>query len=179
MSKLDTYINECMLLLLSLQQGMAACPTNHEPLARERHAVVAVGSKLHIWGGKAESDVKSRELTRSVEVFDISKELWERKEIIHGSPPPGLWNTAYTVVGSYLFVFGGYNGESRYNSLYKLNLQTLKWEQVRVLNPSDGPQRKSGCRMVSFEENKLVVFAGDTDNGRTDELHIFTLDTGE
>lgn len=78
-----------------------------------------------------------------------------------------------------MFVFGGYNGESRYNSLYKLNLQTLKWEQVRVLNPSDGPQRKSGCRMVSFEENKLVLFAGDTGNGRTNELHIFKLETGE
>ena len=168
-----------LLLLLLLQEMMAAHHTIYEPLPRERHAVVAVGSKLHMWGGNAGSDVKSREMTQSVEVFDITKELWERKKIMHGNPTPGLWNTAYAVVGTCLFVFGGFDGKSRYNSLYKLDLKIFQWKQVRASNPSNGPQRKSGCRMVSYGENKLVVFAGDTDNGRTDELHIFKLDTGE
>ena len=154
---------------------MAARHTSYEPLPRFLHAAVAVDNKLHMWGGSKE---KSREEADKIETFDISTELWEQKPT-HGTPPPGLCDTAYTVVGSSLFVFGGYDGESHRDTLFKLDLLSFQWEQVQVSNPSSGPQRKEGCRMVSNGDNQLVVFAGYTDSGRTDELHVFDLDKGE
>ena len=158
---------------------MAAQHTSYEPLPRRTHAVVAADNKLHMWGGFTESEEKSREIASKLEVFNISTELWEQKPT-HGTPPPGLWGTAYTVVGSCLFVFGGYDGDgSRHNTLFKLDLHTFHWEQVQVSNPSTGPERKAGCRMVSYGSNQLVIFAGWTDSGRTDELHVFDLDKGE
>ena len=57
--------------------------TSYEPLPRAYHAAVAVENKLHMWGGWAGSVEKSRELAPTIEVFDISKELWEQK--------PGGW----------------------------------------------------------------------------------------
>ena len=66
-----------------------------------------------------------------------------------------------------------------HNTLFKLDLLTFQWEQVQVSNPSRGPQRKAGCRMVSYGDNQLVVFAGYTGSAHTDELHIFDLDKGE
>ena len=157
---------------------MAARPTSYEPLPRWLHAAVAVDNKLHMWGGRAGSKKKSREVADKIEMFDISKELWEQKPT-HGIPPPGLWDTAYTVVGSCLFVFGGYDGVSWHNTLFKLDLHSFQWEQVQVSNPSGGPQKKAGCRMVSYGDNQLVVFAGYTGRRRTDELHVFDLDKGE
>ena len=157
---------------------MAAHHTSYEPLPRSGHAAVAVDNKLHMWGGKAGSKEKSREEAHKIEVFDISKELWEQKPT-HGTSPPGLWGTAYTVVGSCLFVFGGYDGESRHNTLFKLDLRSFQWEQVPVSTPYSGPQRKRGCRMVSYGDNQLVVFAGYTGSAHTDELHVFDLDKGE
>ena len=157
---------------------MADHHTSYEPLPRSGHAAVAVDNKLHMWGGETGSVEKSQELTKQVEVFNISTELWEQKPA-HGTPPHGLWNTAYTVVGSSLFVFGGYDGVSRHNTLFKLDLHNFQWEQVQVSNPSSGPQGKSGCRMVSYGDNQLVVFAGYTGSGYTDELHVFDLDKGE
>ena len=158
---------------------MAARPTSYEPLPRCQHAAVAVDNKLHMWGGRAGSREKSREEADKMEVFDISKELWEQKPT-HGTPPPGLWYTAYTVVGSSLFVFGGYDGESWHNTLFKLDLLSFQWEQVQVSNPSSGPQKKDGCRMVSYGDNQLVIFAGYTGSSVwTDELHVFDLDEGE
>ena len=157
---------------------MAARHTGYEPLSRSEHAAVAVDNKLHMWGGSkgwTGSKEKSREVAQKLEVFDISTELWEQKPT-RGTPPPGLWDTAYAVVGSCLFVFGGYDG---HNSLFKLDLHTFRWEQMRVLNPSSGPQRKSGCGMVSCGDNQLVVFAGWTGSAYTDELHIFDLNKGE
>ena len=157
---------------------MAAHHTSYEPLPRSSHTAVAVDNKLHMCGGCAGSKEKSRELSKHVEVFDISKELWEQKPT-HGTPPPGLCNTAYTVVGSYLFVFGRWDGVSRHNTLFKLDLHTFQWEQVQVSNPSSGPQRKNGCGMVSYGDNQLVIFAGYTGSAHTDELHVFDLYKGE
>ena len=157
---------------------MAAHHTSYEPLPRYSHAAVAVDNKLHMWGGRAGSKEKSREEADKIEVFDISTELWEQKPT-HGTPPPGLWDTAYTVVGSSLFVFGGWDGVSLHNTLFKLDLHSFQWEQVQVSNPSSGPQRKRGCGMVSNGDNQLVIFAGYTDSGYTDELHVFDLHKGE
>ena len=158
---------------------MAAHHTGYEPLPRRSHVAVAVDNKLHMWGGsKRWAWEKSQKLVQKLEVFDISTELWEQKPT-HGTLPPGLWDTAYAVVGSCLFVFGGYGGGSHHNSLFKLDLHTYQWEQVRVSNPSSGPQRKSGCGMVSYGDNQLVVFAGYTGSRYTDELHVFDLNKGE
>ena len=157
---------------------MAAHHTSYEPLPRFGHVAVAVDNKLHMWGGFGGYGEKSRDLSKHVEVFDISTELWEQKPA-HGTSPPGLWDTAYTVVGSSLFVFGGYDGVSRHNTLLKLDLRRFQWEQVQVSNTSSGPQRKAGCRMVSYGDNQLVIFAGFTGSAHTDELHVFDLDKGE
>ena len=88
----------------------------------------------------------------------------------------GLWNTAYTLVGSCQFVFGGYDGVSHHNTVFK---HTFQWEWVQVSNLSSGPQKKHGCRMVSYGDNQLVAFAGYTNSGDTDEVHVFDLDKGE
>ena len=157
---------------------MAARHRSCEPLPRCSHAAVAVDNKLHMWGGLTGSWEKSREVAQKLEVFDISTEHWEQKPT-RGTPPPGLSNTAYAVVGSCLFVFGGWDGVSRHNSLFKLDLHTYQWEQVRVSNPSSGPQKKTGCGMVSYGDTQLVVFAGCTGSAYTDELHVFDLNKGE
>ena len=160
---------------------MAAHHTGYEPLPRCSHAAVAVDNKLHMWGGSkqwASSWEKSQKLAQKLEVFDISTEQWEQKPT-HGTPPPGLWATAYAVVGSYLFVFGGFDGVYNHNSLLKLGLLTFQWEWVQVSNPSSGPQKKHGCRMVFYGDNQLVVFAGYTGSVWTDELHVFDLNKGE
>ena len=158
---------------------MAARRTSYEPLPRSGHAAVTVDNKLHMWCGWRGYGEKSREEADKIEMFDISTELWEQKPT-HGTPPPGLHDTAYTVVGSSLFVFGGYDsGESRHNTLFKLDLRSFQWEQVQVSNPSSGPQKKEGCRMVSYRDNQLVVFGGCTGSVNTDELHVFDLDKGE
>ena len=161
---------------------MAAHRTSYEPLPRHSHVAVAVDNKLHMWGGSARSKEKSREEADKIEMFDISKELWEQKPT-RGTPPPALCNTAYTVVGSCLYVFGGYDSVSCHNTIFKLDLHNFQWEQVQVLNPSSGPQKKYGCRMVSNGDNQLVIFAGYTGSAwtdaYTDELHVFDLDKGE
>ena len=47
----------------------------------------------------------------------LNRCIWEQK-LTHGTPPPGQWDTAYTVVGSCL-CFRGYDGASTFKVLYE------------------------------------------------------------
>ena len=156
---------------------MATHRSSYEPIGRFGHAAVAVGTKVHIWRG-AGPNRNVQEFASTVEVFDMTTELWEQKSI-HGIPPLGWSNTAYTVVGTSLYSFGGSDGKACSNSLYQLDLHTLEWKELVVRNPCSGPQRKRGSRMVSYGDNQLIVFAGKGDNGFTNEMHIFNIEKGE
>ena len=111
----------------------------------------------------------------TVEEFDVTTELWEQKSI-HGTPPPGLANSASTVLGTSLYSFGGFDGKLSSSTLHQIDLHTL---QLMVQNPSSGPQGLIGSNMVSFGDNQLIVFAGKGVCGCTNELHIFNIDRGE
>jgi len=152
--------------------------SSYEPQPRCEHVAVSVGRNLHVWGGNAGSNEKSQDLATTVEVFDVSTNLWKRNPT-NGKPSPGLFGTAYTVVGTTLYVFGGRdkNGALQ-NSLYKLDLFSFQWEEIKPTNPSRGPQKKHGSGMLPCGDNQLVIFAGCTDSGYTDELHIFDLTKG-
>ena len=166
-------------MLLFTFSAMAARHSKYEPLSRWGHAAVAAGSKLHVWRGWTGSARKLKAVASTVEQFDVTTEQWKQKSI-YNTPPPGLCNTANTVVGTSLYSFGGYDGRNPSNSLHQLDLHTLEWKDVVVQNPSSGPQKKFGCRMVSYRDNQLIIFAGSMEDPRcTNEVHVFNLNKGE
>ena len=146
---------------------MATKQSKYVPPPTEGHAAVPIGDKIYRWGGK-----KSEERRNVVDVFDVKKEQWECLPT-RGPPPPGIDGCTYTAIGSFLFTFGGYGDHSFHNSIHQLDTKTMEWRGLVPRNPSDAPQKKSKCEMVSLDDDKLVVFAGYTERGQTDELHVF------
>ena len=182
----DTYY--CTLIVLPplqrnadtqlVESAVHRARSSYEPQPRCEHVAVPVGRNLNVWGGNAGSGEKSQDLATTVEVFDVSTNLWKRNPT-NGVPPPGLFGTAYTVVGTSLYVFGGRDrNDCLQNSLYKLDLFSFQWEEIRPANSSSGPQKKQSSRMVPCGDNQLLVFAGCTASGYTDELHLFDLAKG-
>ena len=147
---------------------MATKQSKYVPPPTEGHAAVPIGDKIYRWGGEG-----SEQKRNMVDVFDVSKEQWECR-ITRGPPSPGIAGCAYTAIGSSLFTFGGYGDRSHHNSIHQLDTKTMEWRELVPRNPSDAPQKKNGCRMVSLDNDKLVVFAGYTGHDKwTDELHVF------
>ena len=147
---------------------MATKQSKYVPPPTAGHAAVAIGDKLYRWGGDG-----SGQRRNMVDVFDVSKEQWECLTT-RGRTPPGIRGCAYTAIGSSLFTFGGCGDRSHHNTIHQLDTETMEWRKLVPRNPSDAPQKKLGCGMVSLNDDKLVVFAGHTECGkRTDELHVF------
>ena len=59
-----------------------------------------------------------------------------------------------------LYVYGGWDGHLAYNSLHKLDVLTLTWTELKPTENSEIPMKMSGCGLVSYGKNKLVLFGG-------------------
>lgn len=159
---------------------MASPPVHgYNPTPRYGHVAATIGYYQFTWGGGTGSWGRSKKLASTVEIFNFSCEQWEKPKPTRGSPPSGYVRPAHTIIGNKLYTFGGYDGSSRYNSLHCLDLSSMEWKEVVPRNPCAGPRKKSGCEMVSFQDDKLVVFAGSTGDQMTDEFHVFNITESE
>lgn len=148
----------------------------YEPLLRTGHVTVEVEGRGYVCSGYAGS---GQYISPSViEVFDPETGLWH-KQPATGEIPLAVRGCAYATIGSKIYIFGGYDGNSYHNSLHELDLSTMIWREVRPRNPSDGPQRKTWCGMVAYGNNSLVVMGGSIGSDLTDELHVLNLKEGE
>ena len=93
----------------------------------------------------------------SVDVFDVSNEIWEKVSTT-GTPPPGVCGAACTAVGSKLYHFGGADGNQNYNVLHCLDTKTKVWSSITPNNPEASPMMKHSMAVTSYK--KLIVFIG-------------------
>ena len=127
-----------------------------EPPACVEAFSAEAGGLHYLWRGSG------REKTTSIGVYDVQTEQWTLTPTT-GPPPPGLHNVGCgcTIMMNYLYCFGGTDGSSRFNDLYKLNLETFQWSKVNPQNnSSEQPIYKFGCGLVAVNERTLVCFGG-------------------
>lgn len=146
-----------------------------EPAARAYHSAAGVDGKLFVWAGLGAGSIQ----TTTLESFNVSALTWEQSQRLNGPLPDGLNNAAVTDnAGVKFYSCGGHTPSGLLNTLYEMNPHTLLCRELLPHNPSYAPQKHEGSRSVFFK-NKLVIYGGDTSEGRTDDLHVFDLDKGE
>ena len=160
-----------------------------EPSPRNGHFSTVVENNLYIWGGGGkEVDVSI------VHHYDPNTETWSDKRC-EGLPPPGSTRGAFASIGHHLYTYGGYDTANYdHGTLHGLDTMSWMWSQLS----SDGPMKKHGCRMITYD-CKILLFGGygvpsgpiqpgaefvkDTiasdGSGWTNEVHIFDLKEGE
>ena len=135
---------------------------------RAEHSTVFISDRLYCWGGRHRdppivhfSDEK-RKFTSSVDIFHLPTFKWERKPTT-GTPPAGVMNYACTNVRDKILYFGGSCKplDCFHNDLFELDTLTNEWREIINGSPDNGPMRKRGCGMISFninaEDNLLVI----------------------
>ena len=166
-----------------------------EPSPRYYHFSAAVEGQLYVYGGHTKDYKKEKSsLASKVHLFNPSLESWQERRPEGLPPPPGIYSGACASVGHHAYFYGGYDGTERHGSLYQLNTSTFIWSK----NSTAGPMKKSGCKMISSDDN-LILFGGFglpsgpiqpgaefvkstkfTDGrGWTNELHTFSLRRGK
>ena len=153
--------------------------SGREPRARGGHAAVSSSRHMLVWGGGGGSGVMMN--TSTVEIFDVISATWRDPRQLSGqSLPDGLHYMGIAALdGDKAYSFGGRTGSTCINDLLEIELTSL---QCRHLVPAEGsappPSAREGSALVCYRKN-LVMYGGFTDDGQSDELHVFDLNTSE
>ena len=127
------------------------------PSARHSTFIASAGDLTYLWGGGDDTEPEA------VFIYHHDTETWTRRHTSGSHPPTGLKNGGCAMSGHNLCLYGGYGNDwSTCGDLYELNTQTWQWRKVSD-GSAGGPGKKWGCRMISYQDQLLVV------GGRYDE----------
>lgn len=152
-----------------------------EPLPRCGHAAVGIGDKLVVWRGSGDYIVLK---TTALEIFDVTSAEWEQPQHLHGCDMlGGLHGMAVTSDGETAYCCGGRTGShpnfTYHNTLFRVTLSQQLCQELKPTSPfHTAPKKSSGSGLVQFGD-KLVLCGGRTDQGRSNDLHVFDLKKSE
>ena len=155
------------------------------PSARKDPFIASAGELVYLWGGVGNKEPET------VFIYRHDTETWTREVTKGPHPPAGLRNGGCTISGQCLYLYGGFGGRSHHGDLYELNIKSWTWRKV-CDGGAGGPGKKTGCRMISYQDQLLVVggYCGKNtpssrqagasyEGGRTNEVHSYSLTTGK
>ena len=157
-------------------------PSYATPSARDRPFIASAGDLVCLWGGQGDTEPEA------VFLFHRHTKTWARQRTRGPHPPAGLGGGGCCISGQHLYIYGGEDRKSRYGILYELNTNSWTW---RMLSDARGPGKKSGCRMIPYQDQLLVAGGSYEDmpssrqagasyeRWRTNEVHCYNLTTGK
>ena len=153
------------------------------PPSLARSFVASTRDTLFLWGGAGDTEPET------VYTYSVNTETW-MKEFTKGPHPPARpYDGGCTLAGQCIYLYGGVHASSYFGTLYELNSDGYTWSE---LSNDGGPLRKTGCRMITYKDQVLVVGGRYKSNedfskqpgsryegGFTNELHSYSLSSGK
>ena len=103
-------------------------------------------------------------------VLDTETYLWSKPKTT-GEAPGSVFRHAATLVGTSIFIFGGYDGQNDTNDLSVLDTETMNWHRPQLRGPRPTPRENPCTALVG---TRLFVVGGYADSALND---LYVLDT--
>eukprot|EP00042_Codosiga_hollandica_P037989 m.304884 g.304884 ORF g.304884 m.304884 type:complete len:608 (+) comp55275_c0_seq8:155-1978(+) len=143
-------------------------PTGDKPPQREGHSLSFMPSTslFYLFGG---SDDQTQTEFNDLYTYDASGTTWRKLTTSGVAPAPRL-NHAAAIVGSNLFIFGGFqDGEAR-GDLFKFDTRLNKWSSVVA---PGAPPARCNHTMVTVGEKLFVIGGRANENMLFSDVHIY------
>ncbi|TDH73744.1 hypothetical protein CCR75_003836 [Bremia lactucae] len=127
-------------------------------------------SNMFIFGGY---DGRDGNYFNDLYYFNFDAQRWNQMPSIVESRPEARTDHIMVLHLSSIYIFGGYNGSSRFNDLcgYDINAQRWSREQAQGAIPS---RRFGHSGVVHTETNRLIVFGGWDGRDTLNDLHEYS-----
>ncbi|CCH60446.1 hypothetical protein TBLA_0C06530 [Henningerozyma blattae CBS 6284] len=172
----DSYFNDlCVYDLSSFRKPESHWeflkPKSFIPPPLTNHTMVSYDYKLWVFGGDTQQG-----LINQLFMFDPVINDWRVVETTGEKPPP-VQEHAAVMFNDLMCIMGGKDEQDVYlNSVYFLNLKSLKWFKFNDYKLNI-PQGRSGHSITLLKNNRLLIMGGDKfDYARLDESDLQTSD---
>ncbi|XP_019625858.1 PREDICTED: kelch domain-containing protein 3-like isoform X1 [Branchiostoma belcheri] len=159
----DCFSNEVHKLDTTTMHWRLLPARGHPARWRDFHSATAVGSKMLIFGGRADQlgpyHSNHEIYPNYVKVFDTVTLRWSEPEVKNRAMIEGRRSHSAFAHGQYVYIFGGYNAllEKHYGDMWRLDTEKWEWKQVFPLNPGPCARRRQ-CACVIRDQ--VVLFGG-------------------
>lgn len=149
--------------------------TGQPPTPRYHHSAVVFNNSMFIFGGYT-GDINSNSNLRNrndLYEYCFTTSQWiDWSERITGPLPPARSAHGATIYGNKLWIFAGYDGNTRLNDMWSIDLlsNTPQWEQINQL----GDSPPTCCNFpVATVNDSMYVFSGQSGAKITNNLYEF------
>ena len=152
-----------------LQRTVALRKDMHTPVisfqvtvsVRRKIKLIKKGGKLLIYGGCGPNGVF---LDQSISTLDLATMSWNTFQPNGGSCPAARAYHCSVLINRDLYVFGGRSGNTYFNDMYCLHLETMSWERITAFGQTPSP--RSGCAssvLYSVKKEPFIIIIGGMD----------------
>lgn len=104
--------------------------------------------------------------------YDLSRKRWVAIEKIGDYPSERTDHTLVLYEGS-IYVYGGYDGKSRFGDLYKCNLKSGKYTWKELKGDGIMPLNRFGHTAIVYEHS-MFVFGGWNGHDTMDDIYQYS-----
>ena len=116
-----------------------------------------------------------KDYLNDLHVLNVDTLEWQKGNAA-GNNPPQRANHSSAVIGTTLYIFGGWDGSKRLNDLFALETQAMIWTEIHT-DPATTPQPRAGMSLTNLD-NKLVLFGGSGHSALCyNDIQIFNPET--
>eukprot|EP00644_Phytophthora_capsici_P000749 jgi/Phyca11/505875/fgenesh2_kg.PHYCAscaffold_16_\ len=132
-------------------------------------------SDMFIFGGY---DGRDGNYFNDLYYFNFDEQQWSQMPSVVEDRPEARTDHIMVLHSSSIYIFGGYNGSSRFNDLCGYDIYAQRWSRLQTTGAV--PSRRFGhSGVVHAETNRLIVFGGWDGRDTLNDLYEYNFVTNE
>mmetsp|Transcript_110192 Transcript_110192/g.235255 ORF Transcript_110192/g.235255 Transcript_110192/m.235255 type:complete len:782 (+) Transcript_110192:69-2414(+) len=143
----------------------------HAPSARSGSKAVVCRDSIYFFGGYTKKD---GDYFNDLFEFNIPRAYWTR--IDSASKPSVRTDHSCVVYEASLYIFGGFDGRSRFQDLHQYMIEDREW--IEITGAENGPMGRFGHSAVIYRSS-MFVYGGWNGHDTLDDLYEFSMTTNQ
>ncbi|CAK70961.1 unnamed protein product (macronuclear) [Paramecium tetraurelia] len=143
------------------------------PQPLDNYCATIYNDQLIIFGGFYTADTFKH--SNDLYSFSFTLNKWVKLNKSKGKQPSPRDGSSIAIHNQILYMFGGKNGDLRYNDLWQFDFSKQEWHFIPVNNLFDIPMSRSGHSLKGYQD-ELILFGGIHDvTWELDDLYKFQI----
>ncbi|CAK80422.1 unnamed protein product (macronuclear) [Paramecium tetraurelia] len=151
------------VMLISPSKGFSQQALKSMYYPRKEHACVYLDGHVYAIGGY---DGTTKQMLSCCEKYSLVADEWK---MIDPLQKQKCAFAAATALNKYIYVFGGFDGRERQNTIERFSVKDNQWKVLEF----KFKQGFSNAAALSYDDNSILILGGGSNQGFSNSLQVF------